>query len=66
MKKHPDSQPRCAVAVNGGDDNDGDANKQFEGEWIDRLSSSMQESDRQYERAHSATGSCPLLRAIEA
>jgi hypothetical protein len=30
MKKHPDCQPRCAVAMDGGNDDDGNDDEQFE------------------------------------
>jgi hypothetical protein len=39
VKEHPDSQPRSAVTVDGGDYDDGDADQKFEGKWIDGLSS---------------------------
>jgi hypothetical protein len=38
MKQHPDRQPRRAVAVHRRDDDDGNADQDFEGGWIDNLS----------------------------
>jgi hypothetical protein len=35
MKEHPDRQPRRAKTVNGGNDDDRNANDQFESERID-------------------------------
>jgi hypothetical protein len=35
MEEHPDCEPRCAIAVNGGDDDDGQGNKDLEGKRID-------------------------------
>ena len=35
MKQHPDRQPRRAVTVQGGDDDDRDTDQKFEGDWID-------------------------------
>ena len=35
MKQHPDRQPRRAKAVNGGNDDDSDADYEFEGKRID-------------------------------
>jgi hypothetical protein len=36
MKKHPDCQPRRAVTMHRGNDDDGDDNQDFEGDGIDR------------------------------
>jgi len=35
MKQHPDRQPRRAITVNRGDDDDRQADQNFEGDWID-------------------------------
>ena len=35
MKEHPDRQPRRAITVNGGNDDDGKTDDEFESEWID-------------------------------
>ena len=35
MKQHPNRQPRRAIAVQGGDDDDRHADQNFEGDWID-------------------------------
>jgi hypothetical protein len=35
MKQHPDRQPRRAVTVNGGNDDDGNADYEFERKGID-------------------------------
>ena len=35
MEQHPDSQPGCAKAVDGGNDDDGDTDDEFEVECID-------------------------------
>jgi hypothetical protein len=35
MKQHPDCQPRRAIAVHRSDDDDGDADQDFESDWID-------------------------------
>ena len=33
MKQHPDRQPRRAIAVNGGDDDNREADQEFESKW---------------------------------
>ena len=35
MKQHPDRQPRRAITVQGGDDDDRDTDQKFESDWID-------------------------------
>jgi hypothetical protein len=35
MKEHPDRQPGGAITVHRRDDDDGDTDQDFEGDWID-------------------------------
>jgi hypothetical protein len=35
MEEHPDRQPGSAITVHRRDDDDGGANQNFEGDWID-------------------------------
>jgi hypothetical protein len=42
MKEHPNRQPGGAITVHRRDDDDGSADQDFEGDWIDVGSSSVE------------------------
>jgi hypothetical protein len=50
MKQHPNRQPRRAETMKGGDDDDGDADKQFECNRIDTRPLFLQSSHQTWEK----------------